>query len=462
MNKPTRPRILFIFPRWPNRTLWGHFKYKFPALGLLTIAAITPDEYDIELVDENCEPIPMDSDADIIALSVMTPLAHRAYALADHFRARGKTVVMGGVHVSCEPEEALEHGDSVIIGEGETAWLNWLEDFAAGSLKKRYQAEGFSTLEAIPPARRDLLKKKNYITSSTIQLTRGCPHDCEYCTVTAFFGRKFRMRPLDDFVQEYQQLEDRFIFIVDDNIMSNRKAAMELFASLRGMPKWWGSQAPITVGDDEEALRAMAACGCKSLFIGFESLDPDNLAKMGKKFVEVDKNIERIQRIQSHGIGIQGSFIVGYDFDTPAVFDQMYSFIEEARLEAFLISVLTPFPGIRVTKRLEEEGRILTRDWSKYDMNTVVYRPVGFTPYELQEGYYALNKALYSLRSIVRRTVNFKKNMAIFVPQNVGFRLAWKTLLRELRKEEGKYLSHKGAEAQRSWEGPCPHGPCGE
>ena len=423
-----KPRILFIFPRWPNTTLWGNFRYKFPALGLLTIAAITPPEFDIEFIDENCEPVPLDADVDIVALSVMTPLAYRAYELADAFRARGKTVVMGGVHVSCEPEEALAHADSVIIGEGETAWLQWLRDFSSGTLQQKYRAEGFSTLNGIPPARRDLLKKKNYITAGTIQLTRGCPHDCEYCTVTAFFGRKFRMRPLDEFVAEYQQLDDRFIFIVDDNIMSNRKAAMDLFARLRGTPKWWGSQVPITVGDDEEALKAMAACGCKSLFIGFESLNTDNLAKMGKKFVEVDKNIERIRRIQQYGIGIQGSFIVGYDFDTPAVFDQMYSFIDEARLEAFLVSVLTPFPGIRVTKRLEEEGRILTRDWRKYDMNTVVYRPVGFTPDELQAGYYDLNNALYSLRSIVKRSVNFKKNMAIFVPQNLGFRAAWKSL----------------------------------
>lgn len=428
MTAPRKPRILLLFPRWSSTTLWGHFRYKFPALGLLTIAAITPPEYEVSFVDENCEPAPENPDAELIAISVMTPLACRAYELADQYRARGKTVIMGGVHVSCEPDEALAHCDAVIIGEGETAWLQCLADYSAGTLQKRYRAGGFSSLNGLPPARRDLLKKKNYITAGTIQLTRGCPHDCEYCTVTAFFGRRFRMRPMEEFVTEYRQLDDRFIFIVDDNIMSNRKAAMDLFAKLRGIPKWWGSQAPITVGDDDEALRAMAACGCKSLFIGFESLNTENLAKMGKKFVEVEKNIDRIRRIQQHGIGIQGSFIVGYDYDTPAVFDEMYAFIEKARLEAFLISVLTPFPGIRVTQRLQAEGRILTRDWSRYDMNTVVYRPVGFTPDELQEGYYGLNRALYSLGSIYRRSVNFKKNMLVFVPQNLGFRAAWKKL----------------------------------
>ncbi|NCC53555.1 MAG: B12-binding domain-containing radical SAM protein, partial [Spartobacteria bacterium] len=365
MNTPLKPRILFIFPRWPQRSLWAHFRYKFPSLGLLTIAAITPeDRFDIAYIDENCRPVPDDADADIIALSVMTPLAGRAYELADHFRARGKTVVMGGVHVSCLPDEALAHADAVIVGEGETAWLDFLNDVGHGSIKPTYRTPEFSTLEHIPPARRDLLERTRYITTSTIQMIRGCPHDCEYCTVTAFFGRRFRARPLDEFVREYLQLPDRFVFIVDDNIVSKRSVALALFARLEGAGKWWGSQAPITIGDDEELLRAMAASGCKSVFIGFESLDEKNLERMGKKFVRVDKNLERIKRIQDHGIGIQGSFIVGYDFDTASVFDQLYRFINRARLEAFLISVLTPFPGIRITRRLEEEGRILTRDWN--------------------------------------------------------------------------------------------------
>ncbi|NCD34861.1 MAG: B12-binding domain-containing radical SAM protein [Spartobacteria bacterium] len=430
MTRSRRPRILFIFPKWHDRSLWGHFRYKFPALGLLTIAGLTPDTFDIEFIDENCDAISFDADVDIVALSVMTPLAHRAYEIADAFRAKNKKVVMGGIHVSCMPDEALDHADAVIIGEGEAAWLAFLDDYQNGTVKSRYRTDVYSDLQAMPMARRELLHKGHYITTSSIQLTRGCPHNCEYCSVTALFGHKFRSRPLDEFVREYQQLPDRFVFIVDDNIMSNHRAGMELFARLKGTPKWWGSQVPITIGDDEEALKAMAACGCKSLFIGFESLNQDNLNQMGKKFVSIEKNMERIRRIQDHGIGIQGSFIVGCDYDTPAVFDEMHRFIDAARLEAFLISVLTPFPGIRLTQRLEKEGRILSRDWRKYDMNTVVYKPIHFTPDELQDGYYELNKSLYSMRSIVHRSVNFKKNMAIFVPQNMGFRTAWKKVLK--------------------------------
>lgn len=426
MNK----KILLILPKWPARTLWGHFRYKFPALGLLTIAAITPSDYQISFIDENMEEIDFNADVDIVAMSVMTPLAKRSYQIADQFKKRGKIVIMGGIHVSIFPEEALQHADAVVVGEGEHSWLTLLNDYQAGNLQNIYRSNQFVNLDNIPPARRDLLTSPRYITKGTIQLTRGCPFNCEYCSVTAFFGRKFRSRPLEQFVAEYNSLTSRFIFIVDDNIMSNRKEALQLFDKISASGKWWGSQVPITIADDEEALQAMAKSGCKSLFIGFESLDQDNLKQMGKGFVEAQKHAERIKKIQDYGIGIQGSFIVGCDHDTPATFDTLHDFIIKTRLNAFLISVLTPFPGIRLTKRLQEEDRILSTDWDLYDMNTVVYKPKNFTPDDLQRRYNELNHALYGVGSILRRTARFNSNVIIFMPQNFGFREAWHKLQR--------------------------------
>lgn len=423
-----RNKIVFIFPRWPERTLWGHFRYKFPALGLLTIAAITPDNYQLFFVDENLEQIDFDQDADLVALSVMTPLAKRSYQIADRFRQKGKTVVMGGVHASVFPDEALQHADAVVIGEGESCWPQLLDDFQNNRLMRTYRSDQFFAMIDNQPARRDLLRPKGYVTRATIQLTRGCPYNCEYCSVTAFFGRKFRSRPLEQFVAEYRSLPGRFVFIVDDNIMSNRKQALQLFDRISDSGKWWGSQVPITVADDQAVLRAMAKSGCKSLFVGFESLAQENLRQMGKGFVDPAKNSERIKRIQDHGIGIQGSFIVGCDHDTPETFDLLYDFIVNTRLNAFLISVLTPFPGIKLTERLLAEGRIITQDWDLYDMNTVVFKPKGFSPEELQERYDQLNRALYSVRSIVHRTVRFSCNTILFLPQNLGFREAWYSL----------------------------------
>ena len=424
-------KILFIFPKWPALSVWGHFKYKFPPLGLLTIAGLTPPEFAVEFTDENVSDIDLDTDADMIAISVMTPLAQRAYEIADRFRARGKTVVMGGIHVSILPDEAAAHADCVVTGEAEDLWPQVLEDYRQGRLKSSYSEQGLINMtRGFPIPRRDLLKKGCYITRSTIQMVRGCPFDCEFCSVTAFSGRKFRARPIDLFLEEFRNLPDRFVFVVDDNILSNRRVAEQLFDQMRGSGKWWGSQVTISIAENDALLRKMARAGCKSLFIGFESLDQQNLIQMGKKFVRARKNEDRIKRIQDHGIGILGSFIVGLDGDDESVFEQQYEFITRTRLEAFLISVLTPFPGTHLTKRMEAEGRILSKDWSKYDMSTVVYQPKNFTPERLQERYNELNQALYSVGSIARRTLKPRKNMLLFVPQNFGFRNAWRGLER--------------------------------
>jgi radical SAM superfamily enzyme YgiQ (UPF0313 family) len=424
-------KILYIFPKWPTLSVWGHFKYKFPPLGLLTIAGLTPPEFAVEFTDENVSAIDFDTDADMIAISVMTPLAHRAYEIADRFRTRGKTVVLGGIHVSILPDEAAAHADCVVTGEAEDLWPSVLEDYRQGGLKPRYSEKNLINMSrGFPIPRRDLLKKGCYITRSTIQMVRGCPFDCEFCSVTAFSGRKFRARPIDLFLDEFSELPDRFVFVVDDNILSNRRVAEQLFDRMRGCGKWWGSQVTISIAENDALLKKMARAGCKSLFIGFESLDQQNLIQMGKKFVRAHKNEDRIKRIQDHGIGILGSFIVGLDGDDESVFDQQYEFITRTRLEAFLISVLTPFPGTHLTKRMEAEGRILSKDWRRYDMSTVVYQPKNFTPERLQERYNELNQALYSVGSIARRTLKPRKNMLLFVPQNIGFRNAWRGLER--------------------------------
>ena len=432
-------KILFIFPKWPSEALWGHFKYKFPPLGLLTIAGLTPAEYEVAFTDENVSDINFDTDAEIIAISVMTPLAVRAYKIGDRFRAQGKTVIMGGIHVSCYPQEAEAHADAIVTGEAEDIWPQVLADHRAEKLKRRYAVNELVDMHRVfPVPRRDLLLSGSYITRSTIQMMRGCPFDCEFCSVTAFSGRKFRHRPLDPFVEEFSALPDRFVFIVDDNILSNRRVATQLFDRMRGSGKWWGSQVTISIADNDKLLKQMARSGCKSLFIGFESLDQNNLIQIGKKFVRAHKNEDRIKKIQDNGIGILGSFIVGLDNDTEAVFDQQYEFITRTRLEAFLISVLTPFPGTHLTKRLEKEERILSKDWSKYDMSTVVFQPKNFSPELLQRRYNELNHSLYSLSSIARRTIKPRKNIVIFLPQNLGFRAAWRSLARVTHQPDSR------------------------
>jgi len=398
-------------------------------LGLLTLAGITPPEYEIAFVDENVEPIAFDADADLVAVSVMTPLAPRADEIRDSFRRQRAKLVMGGSNVRRYPDEALKHADSVVTGEAENLWPRVLDDFSRRRLQPRYsQPSRVDMFHPFPPPRRDLLVKGKYLTRSTIQMMRGCPFDCEFCSVTAFSGRQLRHRPIDAFVREFRSLPDPFVFIVDDNILCDRKVAARLFDRLRGADKWWGSQVTISIADHDELLGKMAASGCKYLFIGFESLNQENLIGLGKKFVRASKNAVRIKKIQDYGIGILGSFIVGCDHDDDGVFDELHEFILATRLEAFLISVLTPFPGTHLTRRMEQEGRILTRDWRRYDMSTVVFQPRNFSPELLQERYDELNRSLYSLSSIARRTLKPRKNVVIFLPQNLGFRRAWRLL----------------------------------
>lgn len=419
-------KILFISPGWEKGRLWGELAFKFPTLSLASIAAVTPPEWDVALLDDNFEKIDYDSDADIIALTAMTPQAPRAYQIADEFRRRGKTVVMGGFHASNMPDEALTHVDAVVVGEGEIVWPLLLLDFQRQNLQRRYQPEIQMTMDTIPVARREIFKGKRYLLTNTIQTTRGCPFDCEFCSVTAFYGRKYRKRPVDNILQELVQLRksNSFIFFVDDNLVADRKYALELFAGMKGMDFKWLSHSPIDFAGDPELMKAAGEAGCVGMFIGFESLNQDSLAAMGKVTNRAKSYLEDAKAFRDNGIGILGSFVLGYDGDTPAVFEQLLRFCEDARIEAAIFPLLTPYPGTAVRRRLESEGRIISNDWRNYDMEHVNFKPLGMSIDELQQGYDWLNKSFYSFSSMYRRLFKLHRSVQVFGPMNLGFRAA--------------------------------------
>lgn len=419
-------KILFISPGWEKGRLWGELAFKFPTLSLASIAAVTPPEWDVALLDDNFEKIDYAFDADIIALTAMTPQAPRAYLIADEFRRRGKTVVMGGFHASNMPDEALKHVDAVVVGEGEVVWPRLLSDFRLGALQSRYQAESQLAMDSIPVARRELFKGKRYLLTNTIQTTRGCPFDCEFCSVTAFYGRKYRKRPVDNILKELVQLRksNSFAFFVDDNLVADRKYALELFAGMKGMDFKWLSHSPIDFAGDRELIKAAGEAGCVGMFVGFESLNQDSLAAMGKVTNRAKSYLEDAKAFRDNGIGILGSFVLGYDGDTPAVFEQLLRFCEEARIEAAIFPLLTPYPGTAVRRRLEAEGRIISNDWRDYDMEHVNFRPAGMSVEELQQGYDWLNASFYSFPSMYRRLFKLHRSVQVFGPMNLGFRAA--------------------------------------
>ncbi len=419
-------KVLFLSPGWPRGRLWGELAFKFPTLSLAAIAAVTPPEWELAFHDDAVRPTDFNSDADIVALTAMTAQVNRAYHLADQFRSRGKTVVMGGFHASNLPDEALRHVDSVVVGEGELVWPLLLNDFKAGRLRPLYKATDLVDTSIIPPARREIFKGSGHLFTNTIQTTRGCPFDCEFCSVTAFYGRKYRKRPVEQVLAELEQLRkvNSFVFFVDDNIVADRRYSLPLFSGMKGMGLKWLSHAPIDFAEDSELLKAAGESGCIGMFVGFESLNQASLVAMGKVTNKAESYKEYAALFREKGIGILGSFVMGTDGDTPDVFEKTLRFCEDIRLEAAIFPILTPYPGTRVRSRLEAEGRIFNNDWHDYDMEHVTFKPKGMTVKELQDGYEQICRSFYSFGSIYRRIFKLHRSVQVFAPMNIGFRSA--------------------------------------
>jgi len=426
-------KLLLIAPKWPENSLWGQIAFRFPYLALTNLAALAGDGWDIFILDENVEAIDFSSLPDLAAISIMTPLAKRGYEIADAFRARGVPVVLGGIHPTMMSAEAKIHADAVVMGEAEEVWPHVLDDFKRGELKPFYEPTDVCRLERLPVPRRELLNRKAYFFVNTIQTTRGCPFDCDFCSVTTFYGRSYRTRPVEEVINEIGRMEPGFLFFVDDNIGGSHEYAKNLFRELIPLKVKWFSQASLSIVKDRELLDLARQSGCKGLFIGFESLSQQTIKAMGKSVNRVAEYQDAIKQIHDHGIGIQGSFVFGTDYDDVSVFADVLRFVERTHLEAVIFSILTPFPGTRIYQSMLQENRLLHTDWEKYDMNHVVYQPRKMTPTQLQEEFNRAYKRLYGYRSIFKRLFPFTRSGLFFSIQNYGFRQAWRKSFKALK-----------------------------
>jgi radical SAM superfamily enzyme YgiQ (UPF0313 family) len=425
-------KILLICPAYRTKLLENVRVLALPPLNLLMLAAYTPNDFSVEILDEAFNDIDFDSKPDLVGITCMTPLAPRAYEIAGEFRRRGIPVVLGGIHASMLPEEAQNYADSVVVGEGEEIWSELLQDFSVGRLNKRYEAISRPEISQLREPNRALLRNKYFV--QTVQTSRGCPHNCRFCSVTRFNGGQFRMRDIDNVIREIENLPDKRLFIIDDNIIGAGenclKRAFALFDRLSHCGKEWGGQTCLNIVEHDGLLAAAAKSGAKAFLIGFESLQDAALTHFNKKMNlrPTTRNFkESIKKIQDHGIAIIGGFIFGADEDSVDTFRTTLDFIFDSGIDAVQLSIQTPLPGTDLYRELEKESRLLLTnypdDWEAYNIFEPVFTPKNISPDALYNGLIDAYREVASFRrSLPRGLKTFWRTRSLF---STGISFFW-------------------------------------
>ena len=377
-----------------------------PQLTLSLIAALTPPEHEIEVVEEVYgEVVNFDGDYDVIGISIMTQTCIRGYEIANEFRKRDKIVVFGGIHATGMPDEAIRFGNAVVIGEAEGLWDILLEDIKHKRLKSFYKLDKLPDLQNHIMPRRDLIKcSSGKFSIAPIETTRGCPYNCDFCSVSRFFGTRQRHKIIRDIIIDIESCKEKNLFFLDDNITGDKRFAKELFREMIPLKRVWVGQASIQVANDPELMKLAYKSGCRALLIGFESMSDSGINQYRKTLKTIDENILAVKKLQDNGIMTMASLIFGLDSDTKEVFDMAHDFLTRSKAAFFQACVMTPYPGTPVFSKLRSEGRILTDDWTRYDASKVIIRPENISPEELLDGYNNIKWHFYSNRSILHRS----------------------------------------------------------
>jgi radical SAM superfamily enzyme YgiQ (UPF0313 family) len=398
--------VKMILPALTEATspFWRPIKYAlFPPLGLATLAGYLSPEDQVIIQDEHVETLELDDEPDLVVIQVYITSAYRAYQLADHYRQKGAYVCLGGLHVTSLPQEAAQHADTIFTGPGEDTWPAFLADFRAGQPAGVYRSQ-VRTLLGVPPIRRDLIKRQLYLVPNSLVVSRGCPHTCDFCYKEAFFkgGKSFYTQAVDEALAEIERLPGRHLYFLDDHLFGNPRFAASLFDGMKGMGRLWQAAGTVQAVLLPNLLEKAAASGLRSLFVGFETLNPINL-KTQHKVQNLNRDYNAaIRRLHDLGVMINGSFVFGMDEDDELVFERTVEWAIGQGVETATFHILTPYPGTALYERLAHAGRIFAHDWDLYDTRHVVFHPQKMTPAVLEAGYWRAYRDFYRWGSIFR------------------------------------------------------------
>lgn len=400
-------KILLLAPtsgRWKEAArakLFNGKTFRFSLLSLLSVAAETPQDVKVKIVDEQIEDIPWHEQFDLVGITCMTALAPRAYEIAAGFRKKNIPVVLGGMHPTLCSEDAGLHADAIVVGDAEGIWEEVIIDARKGSLKKIYHNSRLPDLTGLKSMPRDLLDRDSYSTINAVQATRGCPNTCEFCSVSAFHQQTQRQRPVEEVITEISQISDKFFILVDDNLTADREYATRLFEALVPLNKFWVSQSTIVIAEDSDFVRLAAASGCVGLFVGIETFSETNLNGVGKTCNRVEKYREAIRLLHTHGIAVEAGIVFGFDNDRPEVFQHTLKLLDEMEIDLIQASIFTPLPGTGKFEKMQH--RILDWNWANYDFHSVVFQPQNMSVESLQAGHDWITREFYRPWRIIRR-----------------------------------------------------------
>lgn len=457
MKKQTKTiNVLLLHPDGHIHLLkLGHFRRSMreAPLTMPILAALAPSELNIKftLFDESIDKVPLHYNADLVAISVLTGTANRAYQLADHFRSRSIPVVLGGVHTSLFPHEAHTHADSVVIGPAEKTWPSLLRDFAQGKLKKEYSDKSSSRDRELklPQPRYDLLRKNGYAVSHTVMATRGCRQSCDFCTVPAL-GLPYAKRPITDIIRDIRCRPSKLIVFNDVSLADDVEFSKELFTNLIPMKKQWGGLATSKLLDHPDMIEIMAKSGCRYLLIGFESGNQQALSEIHKGFNRQNRYKELIDLLHYHGISVQGTFIFGFDADETTIFEETVQLVNDLRVDIPRFSILTPYPGTRLFERLQKQDRILSYNWNNYDTMHVVFRPNKMSPHELYQGFKWAYRNAFKIPNIMKRLCGMNFQTIINLSGNLTYRRFSRKLEKDPRYDKPFMADHTNSIAQKT------------